>query len=259
MAPDNDSKSLSEARYAKHAQAYVSSQSQSEGYDFERLVEISNPQPDWEMLDIATGGGHTALRFAPLVKSVVETDLTENMLQAAGQFVRSQGADHIEFRQADAESLPFEDGSFDLVTCRIAAHHFPAVPAFIHESTRVLKTGGVFVLQDHVLPEQEEAARHVDSFEKQRDPSHNRAFSESEWIDMIDKAGLKVYHQEQITKRHDLAPWLERQGHGPEMLTAMTEMMDEFPVSTRAWLQPRDWGTETASFVNQHILLAARK
>jgi ubiquinone/menaquinone biosynthesis C-methylase UbiE len=259
MPPDNDSKSLSEERYSKFARAYVNSQSHAKGYDLERLVEISNPQAEWDMLDIATGGGHTALKFAPLVKKVVATDLTENMLQAAGQFVSSQGVGNIEFRQADAEKLPFNEGSFDLVTCRIAAHHFPAVQEFIHESQRVLQPGGVFVLQDHVLPEDEESARKVDMFERRRDPSHNRAFSESEWIEMIKKAGLQVYHHEQITKRHELVAWLERQGHVSEMISAMTEMMDKFPDSVKAWLQPRDWGKETASFVNHHILLVASK
>jgi ubiquinone/menaquinone biosynthesis C-methylase UbiE len=49
----------------------------------ERLVEIVSPQRDWVVLDVATGGGHTAHRFAPLVKRVVAIDIAPAMLDAA--------------------------------------------------------------------------------------------------------------------------------------------------------------------------------
>ena len=76
---------------------------------------------------------------------------------------------------------------------------------------------------------------------------------------MIERAGLEVYHHEQIIKRHNLVTWLERQGHGSELIPEMTKMMDEYPDNIKAWLQPQNWGKETASFVNHHFLLAARK
>jgi len=52
------------ARFAAHAQGYVTSPSHAAGDDLERLVTLAEPQPDWRLLDVATGGGHTALRFA---------------------------------------------------------------------------------------------------------------------------------------------------------------------------------------------------
>ena len=67
MPTKKDSKALSEERYAKFAQGYVSSPSHAKGYDLDRLVEIAQPKPHWEALDIATGGGHTALN-SPLCK-----------------------------------------------------------------------------------------------------------------------------------------------------------------------------------------------
>ena len=259
MPLTNDSKSLSEERYSKYAQGYVSSQSHAKGYDLDRLVEITQPQPDWEVLDIATGGGHTALKFAPFVKSVVASDLTEKMLRAAEGHIRAQGVENINFRQADSEDLPFKDGSFDLVFCRIAAHHFPDVQKFVGEAARVLKAGGIFVVQDHVLPENKEASRYVDSFEKLRDPSHNRAFTRTEWIGMFELAGFMVSHTEEITKRHNLVAWAERQGHGPEMIAELMVMMNKFPDNAREWMQPQDWETDEASFVNHHILIAGKK
>ena len=107
MSP-SDSKRSSKARFSQFAEGYVSSPGHAKGKDLERLVAIARPQPDWHVLDIATGGGHTALRFAPLVAKVVATDLTPRMLEKARLHVEKQGADNVSFREADAEALPFE-------------------------------------------------------------------------------------------------------------------------------------------------------
>ena len=75
----DDSKKLSEERYTQYAEGYVTSQTHAKGADLERLVAIAQPQPDWTVLDVATGGGHTALRFARHVAQVTASDLTERM------------------------------------------------------------------------------------------------------------------------------------------------------------------------------------
>ena len=72
----NDSKSLSRKRYTRFAEGYVTSKTHAKGTELDRLVEIAQPQPDWVVLDVATGGGHTALKFAPLVAQVIATDIT---------------------------------------------------------------------------------------------------------------------------------------------------------------------------------------
>ena len=171
MANPKDPKSLSQKRFGEHAAGYVKSEGHAKGADLDRLLELAQPHEDWLVLDVATGGGHTALKFAPHVAKVVASDLTPKMLAAAKEYIRTQGVNNVEFKQADAEGLPFKDKRFDLVTCRIAPHHFPHVDEFVSESARVLKPGGLFLLQDHVLPEDEKAANYVDGFEKLRDPS----------------------------------------------------------------------------------------
>ena len=146
MADSQDSKSRSKARYSQFAQGYVTSQTHAKGDDLERLVEIAQPQSDWEMLDVATGGGHTALKFAPHVRHVWATDLTPKMLQAAEDHLRSKGTENVDIKLADAEDLPFTDGIFDLITCRIAPHHFPDCAKFVQEGARVLKPGGLLLV-----------------------------------------------------------------------------------------------------------------
>src|SRR3972149_4371444 len=92
----------------------------------------------------ARGGGHTALAFSAFPPPVVAPDLTEPMLLAARAFAASQGMTTIRFLGADVDALPFRDASFGVVTCRIAAHHFPAVPPALQQVARALRPGGAF-------------------------------------------------------------------------------------------------------------------
>lgn len=257
--PDEDSKTLSRERYSQFAQGYVNSETHAAGADLEKLLEIAQPQSKWIVLDIATGGGHTALKFAPYVSQVVAIDLTPRMLLAAQDFIHSRGVQNVHFQIADAENLPFDSGHFDLVTCRIAAHHFPDVQRFVQESARVLKPAGMLLVQDHLLPENDADARYIDAFEKLRDPSHNRAFNQSEWQTMYANAGLAVEQIEWVNKRHEFIPWAQRQGRTPNVIEQLTEMLVQAPAGTAPWMQVKDLGTAQASFTNHHILIAGRK
>ena len=253
-----DSKTLSRQRYTEHAQAYVTSRVHAKGAELARLIELAGPEADWVVLDVATGGGHTALAFAPHVARVVATDITPRMLEKAAAHVAARGATNVAFRPADAEDLPFEDGAFDLVTCRIAPHHFPDCARFVREGARVLRAGGLLLVQDHVLPD-EVAAREVDAFERLRDPSHNRAFNAGEWRSMFEAAGLAVEHAEQIVKRHAFLDWAQRQGCTAEVIAQLTKMMQKAPATAREWMRPQDWSTPEATFANRHIIIAGRK
>jgi ubiquinone/menaquinone biosynthesis C-methylase UbiE len=98
-----------------------------------------------KVLDLASGTGEPALSLAQAVGPqgrVVATDLVPQMLDAARQNAAAQGLDNIEFRMADAESLPFSDGEFDRVTCRFGIMFFPDIPKAMAEIRRVLKPGG---------------------------------------------------------------------------------------------------------------------
>lgn len=259
MSDLDDLKMLSRERYGRFAQSYVESPSHARGKDLERLVEAVSPRDDWQVLDVATGGGHATLALAPHVARVIATDLTPEMLRAARDFVRGQGVENVDFRPADAENLPFDAGTFDLVTCRIAAHHFPRCARFVAESARVLKAGGRLWIQDHVLSEDPEVARYTDAFEKLRDPSHHRAFSHSAWTRMFEDAGLSVELTEQIAKRHPFVPWAQRQDCAPETVARLERLLADAPDGAVDWMQPRDLGTPDASFVNRHLLILGIK
>ena len=259
MTTKENLKSLSQQRFSRFAQGYITSKVHAKGEELDRLVEIAQPRPDWFMLDVATGGGHTALKFALLVAQVVATDITPKMLAVAQEFLTGQGVKNVTFKLADAENLSFEAEMFDLVTCRIAPHHFTDCPRFVQESMRVLKSGGLLLVQDHVSPEDEQCAHYVNAFQKLRDSSHNQSYSELAWISMFQEAGLKVGHTEQIVKRDEFLPWAERQGCTPEVIRQLVSMVEKAPPNVVEWMQPRDFGTPQATFIDHHIIITGRK
>jgi ubiquinone/menaquinone biosynthesis C-methylase UbiE len=256
----DDSKARSQDRFGRFAASYVTSDVHRGGSDLDRLIELTQAQPGWMALDIATGGGHTALRLAPLVAQVVAADLTMPMLVAAREYLLAQAATNVRYTATDAERLAFASESFDLVTCRIAPHHFPDCFRFVLECARVLRPGGLLVIEDHLLPEDDRAARYIDAFECLRDPSHHRAFSAYEWRGMLLDAGLSMEHMETVAKRGmRLIPWAERQGCEPQVIERLQIMLAQAPGAVRAFMQPRCIGTADAEFDHQYILLVGRK
>lgn len=255
----DNSKTLSQQRFGQYAQSYVTSQVHAQGEDLERLLAIAQPRPTWQVLDVATGGGHTALKFAPHVAHVIASDITPKMLNAARVFITERNMHNITFELADAEDLPFEDGAFDLLTCRIAPHHFADCVRFVREGARVLKPGGMMLAQDHVLPEDAEAAAYINRFERLRDPSHNRAYTASEWKRMFAEAGLTVTHTEQLAKQLGFVTWTARQARPPEVVARLRALLREAPAPVAAWLQPQDIDTPEATFSSHHIIIAGRR
>src|SRR4249920_855389 len=113
--------------------------------------------PGSAALDVATGGGHTALYLASRGFSVTAADISQAMLDSAKSLAIERGLS-IETRLHEAEKFPYSEASFDLVTCRVAAHHFSDRDAFMREVTRVLKPGGHFLLIDGSVPDGEPVA-----------------------------------------------------------------------------------------------------
>lgn len=255
----NDSKSLSQQRFGKFAQGYVNSERHAKGADLDRLIDIAQPQADWQMLDIATGGGHTALKFAPHVAHVTATDLTPKMLEAAEKHLTEKGASNVSFQRADAESLPFEHAQFDLVTCRIAPHHFTDVAKFVNEAVRVLKSGGLFIVQDQLMPADDNAAQQVNAFEKLRDPSHNRALQQSEWMTLFENAGLTVEHISEFIKRHNFQTWTSMQDCSEDVIAQLIDMANNADDISKAWWNTENWNTSEATFAIHHLIIAGRK
>ena len=197
------------AQFAATAAHYVVSKGHASGDDLERVAELAAATEDDIALDIATGGGHTALALARTAGQVVASDFTQKMLLTARDFIGSQGMTNVRYALADAESLPFADHSFSVVTTRIAPHHFADTRAYIHEVARVLEPGGRFVLEDSVVPEGE-AGDLLNHIEKLRDGSHVHSATEAEWLALLAGAEFEVVSVELYRKEHELGQWIGR-------------------------------------------------
>lgn len=174
--------------WSKRAQLYRDSAAHREGADLDLVVEWAAGART--ALDVAAGGGHVARRLREAGTEVVTCDPAPGM-------------------QADvvcrAEDLPFADGSFDLVACRVAAHHFEDVRAAVAEMARV-SGDRVLVVDNLHLDELAEEADRV------RDPSHVRNYTEDEWRGFFADSGLRVEDVRRFDKRIELEPWLDRAG-----------------------------------------------
>ncbi len=209
--PSDDIKQLAKAQFAGSAERFVASPLHRLGDDLLQMVSLAKLSGTERVLDVATGGGHTALAFSRHAKEVVASDLTPRMLEVAAQFVAEHQQDNVRFVLADAEALPFPDADFDVVTARLAPHHFPSPARFVQQVARVLRPGGRFILDDNMAPEDDELDAFMDRFERWRDPSHVRALRLSEWRSLCEESGLRVIHTDPLTKKvYPYVEWTER-------------------------------------------------
>jgi SAM-dependent methyltransferase len=177
----------------ERAEAYRQSREHSEGWDLDLLVDWADRART--ALDVASGGGHVARRLREAGLEVVSSDPAPGMR-----------ADVV----CPAEHLPFADASFDVVTCRLAAHHFEDVEAATAEMARVSREL-VLIVDNLRMGQEDEEANQL------RDPSHVRNYSVEEWRALFAGAGLDLEDERLGDRRIELEPWLERTGTtGPD-------------------------------------------
>jgi SAM-dependent methyltransferase len=189
--------------WSQRAKAFRESPAHREGPDLDLLVEWCDPGHDVKVLDVATGGGHVARRLREEGCTVVTVDSAPGM-----------GPDVV----APAEQLPFEDGSFDVVTCRIAAHHFRDVRKAVAEMARV--SNRLLVVEDNLY-----RGEHVEEAERLRDPSHVRCYSEEEWRELVTEVGFEVEQIEHFSRRQSFDAWLKRVDTPPDAAARIRELL----------------------------------
>ena len=148
-----DTKDSVRERFGAAAPHYAASWPHATGPDLTALVTAADLREGDVALDVGCGAGHTAFALAGVAARVVALDLTQAMLEQTRTGAVDRGLRHVEAREGDAEQLPFDDESFDVVTSRLAAHHFPHAERFVAEAHRVLRPGGRFVLSDTISPD----------------------------------------------------------------------------------------------------------
>jgi SAM-dependent methyltransferase len=174
--------------WSSRATLYVDSDAHRDGPDLDLLAEWA--QGAATALDVATGGGHVAKRLRQQGIDVVSVDPAPGMNPNV---------------VCSAEDMPFADASFEVVACRCAAHHFADVRQAVGEmariaSSRVLLIDTMFMGED------------VEKAEILRDPSHVRNYTEAEWREMLEGAGLRIDAMHVTAKPMEQQAWLDRTG-----------------------------------------------
>lgn len=220
------------------------------------IIEFARPQEGDKALDVATGIGFTAAALAPLVEEVVACDITEEMVERAETLFKERGLKNALTDVADAEELPYADGVFDIVTSRIAPHHFPHLRKALSEMARVLKEGGRMVVADSVAPEERDVDRFLNEIEKLRDPAHVRNYSESEWRGLLADNGLEVERVEMDIFEIDFDEWAKRAATPEKVARQIRRMLLAAPDAVKKAIVVRE-EPEKLKFNNFWLVIGA--
>ncbi len=186
----------------ERAEAYRRSPTHAAGPDLDLLEEWAGDGSGLHALDVATGGGHLARRLEGAGFTVTTIDPSPAMRPTV---------------VSRAEELPFASRSFDLVATRLAAHHFSDVRTALREIGRVSR--GPVLVEDVLF-----MGAAVEQAEVIRDPSHVKNYSEAEWRELLEGAGVQVDELSTMQRSLSYGDWLARcgcEGEEAEQCTAL--------------------------------------
>lgn len=244
-----------EKQFGSQAKAYLTSAVHATGRDLERLSARLAAFPDAYLLDLGCGAGHASFVAAGRVAQVTAYDLSSQMLEVVNAAAKEKGLHNITTRQGYAESLPFEDESFDVVISRYSAHHWHDVGRALREVKRVLKPGGIFIMMDIMAPGHPVRDIWLQTIEALRDTSHVCNYSSGQWFSMITESGL--ISRSLVTDRLPLefSTWIARM-RTPEVLSRAIRLYQESAsAEVKAYFELQEEG----SFTSDTILAEAQK
>ena len=178
-----------------------------------RIVAMAGTGPDDTVLDVACGPGLLACAFAKVARHVTGIDVTPAMLEQARAEQQRSGLENLTWELGDVPPLPFEDGSFSIVTARFALHHLLDPLAVVKEMRRVCRTGGRITIADSA-PSRAKAEA-FNTMERLRDPSHVRAMPVEELRGLLVSAGFAEPREEFYRLEGELDGLLERSFPNP--------------------------------------------
>jgi ubiquinone/menaquinone biosynthesis C-methylase UbiE len=200
----------------------------------EQITSLVSLSGNERAVDAGTGAGTLALALAPLVQEVVGVDVVPELLEAA----RRSAPENATFVEADATSLPFSRGAFDLAATRRTLHHIARPELVVAELARVTRLGGTILVEDQIAPVDPLAALELDRFERERDPSHTRLLPDIDLRHLFEANGLVVETIRHRREERALDPYLDLagcEGDRREVVAALSPGGPDRYVAESAW------------------------
>lgn len=244
--------------WGRYAERFASEQADADlRPSMRRLIELCALPAGSLVLDVATGAGFTAFAFHRAGCRVIASDPTHEMLLATrtGWHERELTGSAV-LVEAWAEALPFADGTLDAVVSHRAPHQFADQRAFVTESLRTVRPGGLLGIADQSPPDGWEVWHN--DLERSRDPTHARALSASEWTELTTGAGFDVVAGEVVYQEHDLEDWIERVSCPPDRAEDVRRTFAEIPAAIADVYRPTVVDGRVRFRTPQCVLVARR-
>lgn len=225
------------AQFGSQATAYVTSEVHAQGADLDALRALAVARKPQRVLDLGCGGGHVSFNLAPFAGEVTAFDLSTEMLDAVRSSASERGLTNITTVCGPVETLPFDDGSFDLVVSRFSAHHWRDVAQGLAEARRVLAPAGSAAFVDVVAPEVPLLDTFLQTIELLRDPSHVRDYAPSEWRSFLKAAGFAIEGETPRRLRLEFASWTARMATPPARAEVIRSLHADMADDVRAYFE----------------------
>lgn len=227
---------MTQELFERKSQEYSTSSLLADKRNLKLLLKLTEITKNDRILDIATGTGFLAAAVADTGAELIATDFTMAMLEKAR--VALEDRNNTVLALADAAKLPFTDDSFDVVTCRIAVHHFAEPETAFAEMSRVCKTGGRVLVMDVISSEEENKSELQNRIGKLRDQSEVRQWRISELESMFRQNGLNISRTELWPHMMAFNEWIRLGGADETTAEKIRAMMIDSMDGDKAGLNP---------------------
>ena len=235
---DSRQAKAAQQQFSQQSEYYAGSQQHRAGEGLGIVRDFVSKSPGGILVDVGTGTGFTALGVSDLMTHVIATDISSGMLNEAERIFSEQARDNISIVYAEAESLPFESDTVDVVTSRQAAHHFHDLALAVREAARILKPGGIMVVTDPLAPESLGVDQWMNDVEVRRDYTHVKDRTMNEWLDLLGNAQLvpdnyavtKVYLEFDDWVRRSATPQSEVETLRRDFIGAASDIVSAFNI-----------------------------
>lgn len=179
------------------------------------------------LLDIACGTGDYAIAAAPRVKYAYGVDISKGMIEIATKQAEQANIKNVSFLCNPVESTPFEDGSFSIIICRSAFHHFNDYTRIFDEMLRCCQTGDRVSIQDIVAYPDKKIDNFFEEFEREVDISHHKTLSKEFIKTLYTQRDIKIKKTFEIEVDLNLQDYLGHARQSEESKSKISELLEK--------------------------------